>query len=110
MMSKSEAQKVLSQNVLTLDNDGLQELPLRTIEVDMYKITPTDEDFPAKILGLISLVEPRNSELSCSSFIVKYQRQYYYRYFLFEAFKVIEALRVMNDYQVKQSSESIVYC
>lgn len=109
MMTKIEAQEIVSQNVLILDTNGINELPLGTIEIDAFNVTNDDDNFPIKLLGLLPIFNTKNNNdgLHCSSFIVKFQQKYYYRYTLLMAFKVIEALRVINDYCFDKNSRSI---
>jgi hypothetical protein len=109
MMTKSEAQEIVSKNVLILDTNGINELPLGTIEIDAFNVTNDDDNFPIKLLGLLPIFNPKNNNdgLYCSSFIVKFQQKYYYQYNLLMAFKVIEALRVINDYCFNKDSSSI---
>jgi hypothetical protein len=110
MMTKSEAQEIVSQNVLILDTDGMHELPIGSVEIDVFNVTnDEDENFPVKLLGLIPLFHNKknNDGLHCSSYFVKCHQKYYYRYNLLMAFKVIEALRVINDYCFEKDSRSL---
>ena len=100
MMTKDEAQKIVSTNVLQLDTDGLTELPIGIVEIDNFNITNEQIDFPVKLLGLIPLFNRQraNNDLLCFSYFVNLDNKYYYQYSFFAALKVIEALRVINDY------------
>ncbi len=112
-MTKIEAQEILSNNVLMFDTDDIYELPIRTIEIDIFRVSPLDKDFPVSLLGILPLtpIASDNYELSCNSFLVKGEQKYYYRYTLLDALKVIEALRVSNNYSFKQNqiNDSVIY-
>jgi hypothetical protein len=99
-MTKDEAKDILSKNVLRLDIDDIAELPIGIVEIDGFNITNEHIDFPVKLLGLIPLYNKgeNNADLRCYSYFVSLGDTYYYRYSFLAAFKVIEALRVLNDY------------
>ena len=108
-MTKDEAIDILSKNVLRLDIDGIAELPLGIVEIDGFNVTNEHIDFPVKLLGLIPLYYngENNADLQCYSYFVNLGEIYHYRNSFFAALKVIEALRVLNDYHFETDPKVI---
>jgi len=106
MMTKSEAEKVLSYNVLDLYNESINEFPLKSIVIDVFNVTNEEDNFSIHLIGLVTSNNQlkTKTELLCKSFMVQDRLTYYYRYSLLDAFKVIEALRVINNYSFDSES------
>jgi len=104
MMTKSEAEKVLSYNVLDLYNESINEFPLKSIVIDVFNVTNEEDNFSIHLIGLVTSNNQlkTKTELLCKSFMV--QDRLTYRYSLLDAFKVIEALRVINNYSFDSES------
>jgi len=109
MMTKDDAKDILSKNAMRLDIDGIAELPIGIVEIDGFNVTNEHIDFPVKLLGLIPLYNKggNNADLLCYSYFVNLGESYYYRYSLLAALKVIEALRVLNDYHFETDPKVI---
>lgn len=97
-MEKKKAEQILSENVLTLDTAGLENLPVKTVEVDRYFLR--EKDGRADVVYLYgNMQDKENSKLKfveadyhCESFFVQHEQKYWYRDYLEEALDVKDAL------------------
>lgn len=116
-MNKKEAREVLAKNSLYLDYAGLDLIPMKTIQINYYEVM-NETKYPHKnhgdttsieqavLLGVVgenndrsSMDFDRGGDLICCCFFVRFGFTYYYRDFYEEAIEVIQALRVVNDFE-----------
>ena len=112
------AKEILKSNFLDLFEHGLEEMPMKTIEIHTFdiKILSIHQDRkPGEVAVIIGLIsdKPGESEtdFTCPSFMIRVEHRYYYREFFYEAMEVIRALRIINDYQhpIPEESFSITF-
>ena len=124
-MKLKEAKEILAKNFLDLEISGLDFIPnLKIIEIEEFEIINQSKDDPNKdtawfekayLLGIIDEQKKGNpyplreyvpeGDFYCCSFIVKIWHKHYYREFFREAMEVIEALRIANEYNYKESDD-----
>ena len=123
-MNIEKAKKVLAYNVLDLSSAGMDDMPMTTVEIEVFEIMnkskdPNNEETTwyekAYLLGLVDKNTSGHSgqyspegELLCRSFMVKIWHNYYYREFFWEAMQVIMALRVINEYKDPYPEDSVI--
>lgn len=123
-MNIKKAKEVLATNVLNLSITGMDYMPMKTVEIEIFEImnkskaNPNDEETAwhekAHLLGLVDKNKKAHSgeyspegHLTCWSFVVKVHHNHYYREFFNGAMEVIEALRTVNEYKDPYPDESI---
>jgi hypothetical protein len=107
-MSKEEAQRIIKNKVLLLENDGINEFPLETVLIDTFEIS--NRTFHSETLYLLGLCRKHNHrdiscDTVCQSYFVQIDLFFYFASTLLGAFQIIEALRVLKDH--KRDAQSI---
>lgn len=102
MMSKEEAQEIIKNKVLHLENDGINEFPLKTVLIDTFEIS--NRTLQSETLYLLGLCRKHNHrditcDTVCQSYFVQIDLYFYFASTLFRAFQIIEALRVLKDHK-----------
>jgi hypothetical protein len=123
-MDIKEAKEVLATNVLNLSVAGMDYMPMKTVEIEIFEVmnksksNPNDEETAwyekAHLLGLVDENKKNRSgqyspegDLTCRSFVVKLWHNYYYREYFSGAMEVIGALRIVNGYKHPYPNESV---
>lgn len=99
-MTKPEAEKILAHNVLHLQNAGLDYFPMQLVSIEKFEIDNDQEGSYAELIGCLG--EDDGYSYKCSSFFVSHDHDYWYCDFFHETLNIIEALRVVHEYQIKK--------
>jgi len=102
MMSRDEAKEIIEDKILRLENDGINEIPVKTVLIDSFEIN--NGTFNEDKLFLIGLYRKSNHRdiacnKVCQSYCVQCNVYYYFSSTLLGAFKLIEALRVLKGHK-----------
>ena len=107
-MNKEEATKIVNHNKLILDNAGIDNIPVKTVEIEKFEVTNGTGN-QRKTVTLFGLLRPADechniqTDFLCTSFFVADHLTYWFRDFFSDAMEVIEALRVLGDYTPENS-------
>ena len=104
-MTKEEAKEILSENLLIINKSGLDSLPTKKgiVARFSYKEVPSSENLGVLIGLLDDGTNAHNIDYDydyeCRSFLVEFDKGYYFREYYEDALLVIEALQVANNYK-----------
>ncbi|GHT53710.1 hypothetical protein FACS189451_04050 [Bacteroidia bacterium] len=108
-MKKEEAEILLKKNKLTLDGAGMEFLPMKTVQVSQFEITKAAyENAVGEMASLIGNLKAKDEgrgitcDFKCASFFVNLHHDYWYCDYFDDALIIINALRVVNDYNLSE--------
>lgn len=113
-MDIKRANEVLSRNVLHLQSAGMDYIPVKTVEIEIFEIMNESKNPENQSTAwyekavLIGMVTDNNEtyDFKCESFMVVIHHDHHYCDFYHEAMEVIEALRVVNKWTNPYPDES----
>ena len=107
-MTIEEAKEILSHNVLSLPNAGLDYFPVKIVNIESFRYSNPDKNERCRYVELLAMMDvtsnlPKTKNVFegshyCTAFFLFDGSDYYYRDFFYEAMDVIAALRVVNNY------------
>ena len=98
MLSKSEAHKFLTEDVLVLDYNSISSISTKNALIHKFE-NIDDKSNDASILGVIHSTKFKSEEdFVCVLFFVEFQKKYYLSIELIDALRIVDALHIFyND-------------
>jgi hypothetical protein len=96
-MTEKEAKETIEYNVLDLSLCGMDQFPVKSIQIESFYIKNEGQEHDeADLIGLLD--KNKMDEPYFASYMVKVGHKYWYRENYNDAIDVIEALRISNKY------------